>query len=839
MAATQIKGPNVGDGTIYRDDLNVATAGQAVIRRILEVANTGIKINASTGADTGTGDVSLSLDLTYCDNRWQAKGSYAPESGSGNYIQNQSAAAQTANMWISGSITGGSGSFTGYSDFIRQNQTIRINPNYGLNDTEASIGILQDKNLNFTINVTGTPIQALILAKTTGAATFASSVQATTGKFTNLTDGYLPYHVSDASGLSNSPIFTDETNVTIGSTSLGYRFKVYDTSVTYYLALDPGNGALLGNGNVVFSAGASSSINYTINNVSVAAAKMRVTATGGLVFGNSFMGTDPGAENVIIAGRVSIGTMEMGRLLDVVKSTNSGSDVTIPTIRVRNSLVTQGNDVTTYNIGILSAEAGNGAVRVDLGASYSSGAIGSVGRLLTQTNHALVLGVNGTEQMRISTNGNVSFMSLTASKLVFTDVSKNLTSTAPGTSSQFWKGDGSLDSTVYVSGTPWTGAGYIALSSLSSTATGLTYTNTTGVFSLMTGYTIPTTTNASDWSAKQAALSGTGFVKISGTTISYDNSTYVTGTPWTAVGYWYTGTGNHPTTIAGYGITDGGLSAHSINYHSDVSVGGATQNQAIIMNGAGTWVAGTPWTGMGYVTGTPWTALNYITLASISSTATGLTYTNTTGVFSLTAGYAIPTSTNISTWNALTTFPGFGTSHSAAAYGDHTHSGMGDVTGPGSSTSTGIAIYSSTTGKAIASTGVTIDSNYNEISAAALYLNGSGAHGATLYVTGDGSFSSTVSASNFILNSDRRRKTDIRDYKPVFLNVSYKDFFHKNDLSKRRFGVIYDELKLIAPDLVSTDVQGYGQVSYIDLLIREVAYLKDQVAQLNLKLSAA
>lgn len=35
--------------------------------------------------------------------------------------------------------------------------------------------------------------------------------------------------------------------------------------------------------------------------------------------------------------------------------------------------------------------------------------------------------------------------------------------------------------------------------------------------------------SASTWNAKQAALSGTGFVKISGSTISYDNSTYLTG----------------------------------------------------------------------------------------------------------------------------------------------------------------------------------------------------------------------------------------------------------------------------------------------------------------------
>jgi len=42
---------------------------------------------------------------------------------------------------------------------------------------------------------------------------------------------------------------------------------------------------------------------------------------------------------------------------------------------------------------------------------------------------------------------------------------------------------------------------------------------------------------------------------------------------------------------------------------------------------------------------------NYITLGSLSSTATGLTYTNTTGVFSLTSGYLIPTSASYNNTN--------------------------------------------------------------------------------------------------------------------------------------------------------------------------------------------
>jgi hypothetical protein len=74
--------------------------------------------------------------------------------------------------------------------------------------------------------------------------------------------------------------------------------------------------------------------------------------------------------------------------------------------------------------------------------------------------------------------------------------------------------------------------------------------------------------SSTDWSifnAKQAALNGTGFVKISGTTISYDNSTYylasnpsfyipLTALSSTATGLTYTNTTGVFSTTAGYGI---------------------------------------------------------------------------------------------------------------------------------------------------------------------------------------------------------------------------------------------------------------------------------------------
>ena len=52
MARTRISGQQVEDGTIKRADLDVTTAGEAVIRKL--IAGTGITLS-STGPDAGTG----------------------------------------------------------------------------------------------------------------------------------------------------------------------------------------------------------------------------------------------------------------------------------------------------------------------------------------------------------------------------------------------------------------------------------------------------------------------------------------------------------------------------------------------------------------------------------------------------------------------------------------------------------------------------------------------------------------------------------------------------------------------------------------------------------------
>lgn len=56
-----------------------------------------------------------------------------------------------------------------------------------------------------------------------------------TGKFTALTDGYIPYHVSDAAGLANSPLVSDGTSVGLG-VSPSYRLHIQaDTTTVLYV----------------------------------------------------------------------------------------------------------------------------------------------------------------------------------------------------------------------------------------------------------------------------------------------------------------------------------------------------------------------------------------------------------------------------------------------------------------------------------------------------------------------------------------------------------------------------------------------------------------------------
>lgn len=209
--------------------------------------------------------------------------SFAPSSGSANYIQNQLASAQLANSWIIGdsyagkftsiSTTSNDVSYIGYrhKDAIGRdvvafdtngrlnlanytsdgavvaiyNNSIPVNNmqagHYAFcskndNDKQMTIGAFQGfvtniselstssklllsymSNLNTSIPV-AQPNKSVEISDA-GMILPSIPLQATTAKLTNLTNGYLPYHISDASGLANSRIYTDGTKIGILTTA--------------------------------------------------------------------------------------------------------------------------------------------------------------------------------------------------------------------------------------------------------------------------------------------------------------------------------------------------------------------------------------------------------------------------------------------------------------------------------------------------------------------------------------------------------------------------------------------------------------------------------------------
>ena len=153
-----------------------------------------------------------------------------------------------------------------------------------------------------------------------------------------------------------------------------------------------------------------------------------------------------------------------------------------------------------------------------------------------------------------------------------------------------------------------------ARAAISSVATGLTYTSSTGVFSLTSGYSIPTVANQTNWttayndSIVSAAVTGTTTKTL---TLTQQDGGTITAS-WTDIDT------NLVTSVFG---RTGAVVAQAGDYSTTLVTEG---------------------TNLYY--------LDSRARASISSSATGLTYTTATGVFSFTSGYSIPTDASQSNW---------------------------------------------------------------------------------------------------------------------------------------------------------------------------------------------
>jgi len=108
--------------------------------------------------------------------------------------------------------------------------------------------------------------------------------------------------------------------------------------------------------------------------------------------------------------------------------------------------------------------------------------------------------------------------------------------------------------------------------------------------------------------------------------------------------------------------------------------------------------------------------------------------------------------------------------------------------------------------------------------------------GSHVGVTGTITSSGDMTATDFVLSSDESLKTCICQYIPTPIDVSYREYEFCNKPGNQRYGVIAQELNQTQPELVRCDNDGVMSVSYIDLLVREVAYLKNKVEELEKKI---
>ena len=382
---------------------------------------------------------------------YTASTSYAPASGSANYIQNQNASAQTANMWITGNATIGR-TFElnhGYNPYIQFNVT--DNPQSWQLAGETNSFKLYD--ITFSTN-------PLTITRNTGAATFASTVSAPVFTSTIAT-GTAPFTVASTtmvsnlnadmldgvhlSGIAQGSGTTNYVPKWTGSVTLGNSVvqddgtRIYVTGAGNSRAAISGTG--LGTASVFDMGGYFTGSSYGIVCQTTAATAVYGEATTG--FGGYFTSSS-GYALITATGNVGIGTAQPAYSLSVSNGGYNGLEIDPKSASGTQSVILSFNRGTSAYTPISFAASGfnfssNGIVNVlstTASTSTSTGALVVTGGV----------GVGGAGNF----GGNIS-----APNIVLEPASI----TADSTKGIYWNGANNAYS-IYRSGGTWADPNY-------------------------------------------------------------------------------------------------------------------------------------------------------------------------------------------------------------------------------------------------------------------------------------------------------------------------------------------------------------------------------------------
>jgi len=195
------------------DNFGFYRADGSTYRPVLHSGNFSSYADAAGAAATVQGNLNTHAYLTTTAHGLGGSAFHADSF----FIQDRSSSAQSANLWISGTIRTDTIFQFGTTATMLFGRGNAITGGLGASDL-----LLYNTGGDMYLWATGG--FGLKLAASTGAATFASTIQATTGKFTDLTSGYIPIYTS--SGLANSRIVYDGTNMLIDVVNNGGKLII-------------------------------------------------------------------------------------------------------------------------------------------------------------------------------------------------------------------------------------------------------------------------------------------------------------------------------------------------------------------------------------------------------------------------------------------------------------------------------------------------------------------------------------------------------------------------------------------------------------------------------------